>query len=99
MLKITVQKGSGEKVIKLEGKLVQPWIKEFEATWQELLSARNGSALIVDLCSVTYAGEDGKQVLRLVHQAGARLLASSPLMSSIVKQIYDEATKGGNRNG
>jgi len=99
MLKITVQKGSGEKVIKLEGKLVQPWIKEFEAIWQELLAARNGSALIVDLRSVTYAGEDGKQVLRQAHQAGARLLASGPLMSSIVKQINDEATKGGKHNG
>ena len=99
MLKITVQKGSGEKVIKLEGKLVQPWIQEFENAWQELLAARNGSALIVDLRSVTYTSEEGKQALRRVHRDGAKLLATGPLMSSIVQQINDEATKGGNHNG
>ena len=49
--------------IKLEGRIVGPWVAEFDRTWHSLASSLDGKKLSVDLRGVTYIDSEGREVL------------------------------------
>jgi anti-anti-sigma regulatory factor len=46
--------------------------------------------LSVDLSAVTYVDSDGKDLLKKIHQHGAKLIASGCLTSCIVNEIVQD---------
>ncbi len=89
MFKVTIQDESDRMVFKIEGKLAQPWVSELQECWSKTIR-REGKPVIVDVRAVTFVTPEGKQLLREIHRAGARFLASGPMMNSIVEQITAE---------
>ncbi len=85
MLRITTQVENERTVLRVEGKLVQPWIQELEKCWLE--PRPNGSTLVVDLRSVTVISGEGKELLGRMHQSGAKLVTSGVLMNSVLEQL------------
>lgn len=87
MLKVTVMEDSGAVVLKLEGRLVGPWVKEVETAWNSVMGSAKGERLSVDLSGVTFVGAEGKELLKRMHHAGAELAALGPMTMYIVQKI------------
>ena len=80
MLKITVQEDEGAQTIKLEGKIVGPWVEEVNRTWSSLVPSLSSKQLHLDLCGVAFVDAKGRELLREIYQkANVRFLADSPL--------------------
>lgn len=86
MLKITSEKISGSVRLTLEGKLIGVWISELEREWHTIQQAET-VPLDVDLTGVTFVGEEGKELLKRMWRAGARLLATGCCTGHLVEEI------------
>jgi anti-anti-sigma regulatory factor len=93
MLKITIQRKVGGITLALEGKLTGAWVKELERCWLSTASTQHDSPVRVDLSSVTFIYEEGKDLLKRIHREGAELMASGCLNNCIVEAIIQSAKK------
>ena len=87
MLRITLNNGSDRLELKLEGKLAGAWVPELEECWRKATLNRRGYTLWVDLAGVDYVDTAGGYLLALMHQAGARFVASGYAMLALVEEI------------
>ncbi len=87
MLKITVQIAAGVMTFELEGKLAGPWVKELELCWRSAAGTQQLYPVRVDLSSVTFIDEDGKDLLDRMYREGAKLVATGCLNKCIVEGI------------
>ncbi len=92
MLRITVQTEGNKTVLKLDGKITGPWIKELESCWEMLRQLQAGKPMVVDLSDVSFINPSGSQLLERMHREGAELLGEGPLTRSIVEEIEGRAT-------
>jgi len=86
-LKITMQIAAGGMTFELEGKLAGPWVKELELCWRSAAGTQQIYPVRVDLYSVTFIDEDGKDLLGRMHREGAKLVATGCLNKCIVEGI------------
>jgi anti-anti-sigma regulatory factor len=85
-----VQNETEKLIMKLEGKMVGPWVTECRQTWTMLLSALSARKLALDLCGVTFVDESGLALLREIYRAThADIITNSPL----TKHFADQATQ------
>jgi len=94
MLKITTLMKADSTVLRLEGRLAGPWVQELERCWDVTVGMPTNHPLSVDLSSVTYVDSDGKDLLKRIHQQGAKLIASGCLTSCIVNEIVQLVRRG-----
>ena len=94
MLKISTVTNAESTALRLEGRLAGPWVQELERCWDSTVATAMNHPLTVDLSAVTYVDSDGKDLLRKIHQRGAKLVASGCLTSCIVNEIVQVARKG-----
>jgi anti-anti-sigma regulatory factor len=88
MLRVT-QSSEGENgpILKLEGKLIQPWVDEVSSLLNEgKLSA--GSRL--DLSSLTFVDEAGANLLLRLLGQGFQIETSSPYVAEILQLRRDQ---------
>lgn len=95
MLMITEQRNADVLTFTLAGALAGDWAIEFNRCWQDAAGSLEASHIIVDLTEVTFVDEEGKELLSLLMQAGAELIASDILMRSIVEEIAKETSIAG----
>jgi hypothetical protein len=69
----------------LEGKLAGACVDELDKCWQQTFS--NGAPLFVDLTSVSYVDERGKQLLKRMHDHGAKLYSRRLLSKCVIEEI------------
>ena len=80
MLKIT-NAGCGDAVtLRLDGRLVGPWVDEF----RKAVVACGSATLTVDLSNTTFADASGRQALADARAHGARFITAGPLMEALV---------------
>ena len=87
MLKITMQIAAGVMSFALEGKLAGPWVKELELCWRSAAGTQQIHPVRVDLSSVTFIDEEGKDLLDRMYREGAKLMAAGCLNKCIVEGI------------
>jgi hypothetical protein len=88
MLRITRLNADGRLVLKLEGRLVGPWVGELEACWRGVAAiAAPGEPVWVDLGDVWLVDEAAERQLALMHRAGVRFLTRGPMMGELVREI------------
>ncbi len=87
MLRITVDQHGNPIALKLEGKLKGPWVTELEHCWQSVRHDCDGKRLRVELSNVTFVEEPGKILLTEMVHSGAELVATGPMMKSILEEI------------
>jgi ABC-type transporter Mla MlaB component len=90
MLKITVHDAPDRLRLELEGKLAGAWVAELESCWRALAAARGERELAVDLTGVHCVDAAGRYLLALMHNAGARFIASGCVMSALIREIAGE---------
>ena len=94
MLRITVQNGEKAQTIKLEGKVVGPWVEELERTCQSVVRSLGARELHLDLRGVGFVDAKGRGLLREMYlRTNARFLADSPLTRYVVEDAMRESEK------
>jgi anti-anti-sigma regulatory factor len=84
MLRITeVADGSG-LLLKLEGKLREPWAEELARAARRPLPEGHGP-LRLDLSSVTFADEAGVRLLHELLREGVRIAATSAFVAALLR--------------
>ncbi len=78
MLRITQMLNHKSVLLKLEGRLLEPWIAELRSTWQRI---PNNREIGLDLSAVTFTDADGAALLQAIIDRGARLVACSAFIS------------------
>jgi hypothetical protein len=82
MLRITAtEPDSSCRVIKLEGKLLQPWVDEVRRLFVE---AGDGAALSLDLSSLGFVDQPGAELLRQLLRQGVRIHSCSPFVAELL---------------
>jgi anti-anti-sigma regulatory factor len=83
MLKITrITEGLGV-LIKLEGKLMGPWVGEL--TQVSTQTADRASSLFLDLSAVTFVDEAGVRLLRELLGRGVQVVAASGFVAELLR--------------
>ena len=84
MLRIT-SSGTPERLrLKLEGRLIGPWVNELKQAWSA--TAGEGKAVEVDLEAVSFADADGCQLLSQIEKAGTKLVRASAFLRQALGQ-------------
>jgi hypothetical protein len=98
MLRITIHDEAPETSFVIEGKLVGPWVKEFEKCWESVLAAEPRRTMLVNLAAVTFIDYEGRELLTRMRRQGVRLVSAGLVMNAIVEEIEAEA-QGRNSHG
>ena len=87
MLRISTEQEKNQIILRIEGKLINPWTKELERAWQVLADTLGTKKLFLDIRDTTFVDQSGLELLgRIVRMANAQMLADSPL----TRQFADE---------
>jgi hypothetical protein len=87
MLRITTHNTRAVITFTLEGKLVGPWVRELELCWRDASAARRRQLFCVDLTKVNFIDSAGKNLLSLMHQSGAELIAAGCMTKALVESV------------
>lgn len=90
MLRITINREGDRVILKLDGKLVEPWLGELWCSWTEVKHG-NATIIVVDLRSVTFISDSGKELLQRMYRSGARFETAGTVNSSLVDQFKRSA--------
>ena len=89
----TVQEEPQGIIMKLEGRMVGPWVTECRRAWLALASSLSPKKLAVDLCGVTFMDEAGLELLREIYSATrAEMVTNSPLTKHFAEQAMRSTT-------
>lgn len=87
MLRITTAEDPSATVLRLEGKLAGPWVKELEECWRSGAAPEGQRGLRIDLREVTFIDAAGKDLLTRLHRDGAELVAADCMTKAIIETI------------
>ena len=87
MLRITIIKNATATTLRVEGRLIGPWVDELERAWRGITSDPADGRVAVDLTDVTFVGEEGKKLLEAMYGEGAKLKASGCATRRLVEDI------------
>lgn len=92
MLKISLAEMANSTTrVRLEGRLVGPWVGELRQICEPLVS--DGTHLAVDLADVTFADENGVSLLAGLRARGARLLNAMPFVEEQLRSVVRSPTE------
>jgi anti-anti-sigma regulatory factor len=89
MFRITTQNEADKSVLKLEGWLSGPWVKELDTCWR--IATNTGRQLSVDLSEVYYVDDAGRQLLTLMYRAGVGFVTKGCVMPEMVREISESS--------
>ena len=91
MLRITVMEQGESTAIRLEGKLVGPWVEELKQCWRMISAGPTNKNLRAELDAVTYVDASGKELLQEMRRAGTKLSGRGVLTSHMLDEIEQHA--------
>jgi len=86
VIRITCHNESAVTRLVLEGKLAGACVDELDKCWQQAQPP-----LLIDLTSVSFIDDRGKQLLKRMHEQGIKLVSSSLMSRCLIEEIF--ATK------
>lgn len=90
MLRIHIEGEDVARVVtlRLEGRLVQPWVDELFKTWLQLAERRRqGFRIRVDLDAVSFVDENGRFLLGAMGRKGCLLRGKGPYLEGLLEEI------------
>jgi hypothetical protein len=85
VLRITTITNGAKVVLRLEGRLVGPWVKELEKDVSR--SEELSLPLEIDVWDLTYADLAGERVLSRLHKKGALFKGKAPYAEYLFRQL------------
>lgn len=92
MLRITLEKTRTGPIIRLEGRLVGPWVPEFQQYWETIRASEKQENIRVNLKGVTSIDEHGKALLQRIYQQHGTLTAPGCWTKAIVEEVTATTT-------
>ncbi len=87
MLRITTLNAEGSPaIVKLEGKLLEPWISELQEACQAV--RKQDAVPTLDLAGLSYVDAPGTIALRDLIRRGVAVTGCSPLVSVLPKETH-----------
>ena len=80
MLKISEPVANHAATLKLEGRLIGPWVDELKNACERYLTAKQ--SIILDFADVTFADRTGLALLRRLRARGVRWVNCSPFLEA-----------------
>ena len=87
MIKIDVENSGDKLKFIVCGKLVEPWVAELKAEWQQCVQGDGNRRIIVDLKQTTNIDASGLELLAQMREAGASFVTSGVLIKYLVKRL------------
>ena len=84
MLRITAITNA-KIVLKLEGRLVGPWVDELMRA--VLRIRRRRKPLVIDVSGLTFADDNGEEALRWLHRKRARFIGKDPFSQYLFERL------------
>lgn len=85
VIRITCHDEAALTRLVLEGKLAGACVDELDKCWRD--EPGKWSSLLIDLTSVSFIDERGKQLLKRMHDNGATLISSSIMSRCLIDEI------------
>jgi hypothetical protein len=89
MCRITTRASVDELVIKLEGSLVGPWVRELGTCWRDAVPKLGGRRVQIDMTAVCHVDADGRALMASMYQAGASFVASGCVIPEVLREISE----------
>jgi anti-anti-sigma regulatory factor len=83
MLKIVVERGGTTGAVRVEGRVIGPWVGELARACDQLLGS--GSELVIDLAAVSFVDRAGVALLRRLAARGAAVVNASRFVAEQLK--------------
>jgi hypothetical protein len=81
--------------MKLEGKMVGPWVQECRQAWLALAPSLPPRTLALDLRGITFVDAGGTELLREIYKrTHAKMLTDSPLTQHFAEQAMRNIGNG-----
>ena len=96
MLRITIDEKKDAVVLRLEGRLIGPWIEEVEQCWRNVFATLGSRSVQVDLSAVSFVDTAGGALLCRMHEAGFRLAGGGPMIALSGSWDHDDPPSGAN---
>ena len=87
MLRITVALNADEMWMRLEGRLIGPWVEELRRAWISTHSSAARQPVQVDLSGVTFVCAEGKELLARMAREGAVLHATDVVNQAMIAEM------------
>ncbi len=88
MLRIHVENEPDAVRLRLEGKLIHPWVDELFRVWMEVSPRIPGHwRVLVDLTDVSIVDPRGKAMLAAMRRAGSSLEGPSPFIEAVIEEV------------
>lgn len=82
MLRITATRAAaGKTVVKIEGRLVDPWVTLLRETVE--VHRKDGRTVVLDLSGVLFASNEGVELLRLIETDGVHCISWPPFLENL----------------
>ena len=87
MFKVATITNQTQRILALEGSLVDPWLSNLKGRWDEERRAQEGGMFVIDLTKVTIVSQHGENILFQMFTEGARLVGNSSLARMVIRQV------------
>lgn len=87
MFRITTQTADDELVMKLEGNLAGPWVRELDTCWHDVVLRGDARRVRIDLTALCQVDAAGRKLMAVMHRAGAQFVARGCVMPEVVREI------------
>jgi ABC-type transporter Mla MlaB component len=94
MFRITTQAADDELVLKLEGNLAGPWVRELDTCWHDVVLRGDVQRVRIDLTALCQVDAAGRELMAVMHRAGAQFVARGCVMPEVVREISASADAG-----
>jgi hypothetical protein len=96
MLKITVHERPEMTTLQLEGKVIGPWVKEFDQVWRSLANSQTVKKVCIDLRDVTQMDLDARLILAEIYKrTRADFLTDTPISEYFAAEARRSQSKHG----
>lgn len=93
MLRIHIEPGRQEVKLRLEGKLIEPWVAELVRVWMDLAQGPHaGKPVCIDLDAVSFVDARGRSMLGALWRLGIVLKGSGPFISAVIQEVTEAKT-------
>jgi hypothetical protein len=93
MFRITIDESPESVTLRLEGKLIGPWVEEVEQCWRKVFDTVGPRTVLVDLSAVDFADRAGRLLLARMESAGFRIEASGLMREYLVERVSQDSNR------
>ena len=93
MLRIHTETTPDGVTLRLEGKLVDPWIDELVRVWMGLRPGLLANTTVrIDLKAVSFVDARGRSMLAALRRLGCDLTGRGPYISAVIEEVSSDPT-------